>query len=102
VLRSYYALIDRGDYQAAADLRSDGRTDARRMADNFKAYERYNAQVGRASRPARAGDWLYVEVPVMITGSFKGGRTFGNAGRVTMRRAVSAEAGDSGWRVYTG
>src|SRR5687767_15817262 len=64
VLRSYYALIERGDYQAATDLRSDDRTDGRRMADNFKAYERYDAQVGRASRPVRAGDWLYVDVQI--------------------------------------
>ena len=101
-LRSYYARIESGDYEAAARLRSDRETDAKRLADNFKAYARYDVQVGRASRPVRAGDWLFVEVPVMITGSFKGGRTFGNAGRVTMRRAVSAESGDGGWRVYTG
>jgi hypothetical protein len=36
----------------------------------------------------------------MITGSYKGGKTFGSGGRVTMRRP--AGGGGGGWRVYTG
>ena len=98
VLRSYYAAIERGDFEAAARMRSDEKTDAERLADNFKAYESYKVQVGRPSRPTRSDEYLFVDVPVMITGSYKGGRTFGSGGRVTMRRP--AEGG--GWRVYTG
>jgi hypothetical protein len=98
VLRSYYAAIERGDFETAARLRSDEKTDPERLADNFKAYESYKVQVGRPSRPARSGEHLFVDVPVMITGSYKDGKTFGSGGRVTMRRP--AEGGS--WRVYTG
>ena len=99
VLRSYYAAIEHGDFGAAAQMRSDEKTDAKRLADNFRAYESYDVQVGRPSRPSRSGEYLFVDVPVMITGSYKSGKTFGSGGRVTMRR--SAEGG-GGWRVYTG
>jgi len=98
LLRSYYAAIERGDFEAAARMRSDKDTDPERLADNFKSYESYKVQVGRPTRPTRSGGYLFVDVPVMITGSYKGGKTFGSGGRVTMRRA--AEGG--GWRVYTG
>lgn len=104
VLRLYYELIENRDYERAARLRSRGAEDAERLADNFKAYEAYNVQVGAPSRPARSGDWLYVSVPVMITGRFKGGKTFGSAGRVTLRRSASSDgaAAGGGWQVYTG
>jgi hypothetical protein len=103
-LRDYYALIGKGDYEGAIRLRSDRRTGAKRLADNFKAYETYNAQVGAPGRPVRGGDWLYVRVQVMITGSFKGGKGFGSAGTVTLRRSTAADAApaDSEWHVYTG
>jgi hypothetical protein len=104
VLRRYYRLIGERDYEQAARLRSRGEGDAARLAENFRAYRSYNVQVGTPGRPARSGDWLYVNVPVMITGSFRGGKTFGSAGSVTMRRAASdqASAGERAWRVYTG
>ena len=79
-------------------MRSDEDTDPERLADNFKAYESYNVQVFPPSRPTRSGDYLFVDVPVMITGNYKSGKSFGSGGRVTMRRR--AEGG--GWRVYTG
>jgi hypothetical protein len=79
-------------------MRSDEKTDPERLADNFKAYESYRVQVGRPTRPTRSGDHLFVDVPVMITGSYKDGKTFGSGGRVTMRRRVEG----GGWRVYTG
>jgi hypothetical protein len=103
-LRTYYALIERGDFEGATRLRSDGRTDPERLADNFKAYRSYRAQVGVAGRPVRGGDWLYVRVQIMITGSYKGGRGFSSAGTVTMRRSVAdtASSADGEWRVYTG
>lgn len=98
VLRSYYSAIEHEDFETAARMRSDEHTDAERLAENFKGYESYDVQVGRPSRPTRSGEFLFVDVPVMITGSYKGGKTFGSGGRVTMRRA--AEGGS--WRVYTG
>ena len=100
VLRSYYAAIERGDFEAAARMRSDEETDAKRLADNFRSYESYNVQVFPPSRPSRSGDYLFVDVPVMITGNYKGGKSFGSGGRVTMRRP--AGGGGGGWRVYTG
>jgi hypothetical protein len=103
-LRAYYALIEKGDFEGATRLRSDNRTDPQKLADNFKAYESYRAQVGVPGRPVRGGDWLYVRVQIMITGSYKGGEGFSSAGTVTMRRSVAdtAAPADREWRVYTG
>jgi hypothetical protein len=104
VLRAYYARIEQGDYKGAVRLRSDNRTDPRKLADNFKAYRSYRAQVGVPGRPVRGGDWLYVRVQIMITGSYRDGQGFSSAGTVTMRRSVadSAALPDREWRVYTG
>jgi hypothetical protein len=103
-LRAYYAFIEKGDYRAAVRLRSDGRTDPARLADNFRAYESYRARVGVPGRPVRGGDWQYVRVQVMITGSHKGGGGFGSNGTVTMRRSLArtASPADRQWRVHTG
>ena len=103
-LRAYYALIEKGDYEGATRLRSDDRTDPGKLADNFKAYESYRAQVGVPGRPVRGGDWLYVRVQIMITGNYKDGRGFSSAGTVTMRRSVAdaATPAEREWRVYTG
>lgn len=100
VLQTYYELIGARDYEAAARLRSDEDTDPERLAANFRPYERYEVQLGAPGRPVRAGGFLFVDMSVMITGAFKGGKSFGSVGRVTMRRPV--EGGDGGWRVYTG
>ena len=102
-LRRYYARIEAGDYDAAWAMRSgeDGDEARRRFADNFKAYAAYQADVGTPSEPVQAQGWSYVEVPVMIRGTFRGGKPFSSAGSVTVRKANSgAEAG--GWRIYTG
>ncbi|MEA3011317.1 MAG: hypothetical protein QOJ91_3009 [Sphingomonadales bacterium] len=103
-LRRYYARIEAGDYDAAWAMRS-GESNAeakRRFADNFKAYATYRADVGTPSEPAQAQGFAYVEVPVMISGTFRGGKPFSSAGSVTIRKATSGpEAGD-GWRIYTG
>jgi hypothetical protein len=103
-LRAYYTRIEKGDFEGATRLRSDGRTDPERLADNFKAYRSYRAQVGVPGRPVRGGDWLYVRVQIMITGTYKGGQAFSSAGTVTMRRSVAdtAAPSDREWRVYTG
>ncbi|HEX2764688.1 MAG TPA: hypothetical protein VHM92_12710 [Allosphingosinicella sp.] len=102
VLRRYYERIERGDYAAAWAMRGgeDDEAARRRFADNFRAYERYHAEIGTPSVPASADGYQYVEVPVMITGAFRGGKSFGSTGSVTLRRATSADG--SGWRIYTG
>ena len=102
-LRRYYGRIEAGEYDSAWAMRSGETGDEarRRFADNFKAYESYRADVGTPSEPVEANGFAYVEVPVMIRGSFRGGKPFASAGSVTVRRATSAE-GERGWHVYTG
>lgn len=102
-LKRYYAAIEAGDYDSAWAMRSgeSGDEARRRFADNFKAYQSYQADVGTPSGPVEAGGWAYVEVPVMIRGSFRGGKPFASAGSVTVRRSTAAD-GDRRWRVYTG
>jgi hypothetical protein len=102
-LKRYYARIEAGDYDAAWAMRSgeNGEAARRRFADNFRAYESYEADVGTPSEPVHAGGFAYVEVPVMIRGRFRGGKPFASAGSVTVRRATSGE-GDRDWHVYTG
>jgi len=99
-LKRYYARIETGDYDAAWAMRSgdNGEIARQRFAANFSAYESYRADVGTPSEPVAAGDWVYVEVPVMIRGAFRGGKPFASAGSVTLRRA----RGDGGWQVFTG
>lgn len=102
-LKKYYARIEAGDYDGAWEIRSGERNEAarRRFADNFRAYSSYHADVGTPSEPVTANGFAYVEVPVMIRGTFRGGKPFASAGSVTIRRAATGE-GDRGWRVYTG
>ncbi|HEX8225399.1 MAG TPA: hypothetical protein VF605_16415 [Allosphingosinicella sp.] len=102
-LNRYYDRIEAGDYDAAWELRSGERNEAarQRFADNFRAYATYQADVGTPSEPVTANGWTYVEVPVMIRGTFRGGKPFASAGSVTLRRATTGE-GDRRWRVYTG
>jgi hypothetical protein len=96
-LNHYYALIAAGAYDDAYRLRTPGRVDAKRFAANFAAYERYSALVGTPTVPVRAGGFVWVQLPVMITGSFKGGKPFGSSGNVVLRRA----AGGGDWQVVT-
>ncbi len=102
-LKRYYARIESGDYDSAWEMRSGERNEAarRRFADNFRAYATYHADVGTPSEPVTSNGFAYVEVPVMIRGTFRGGKPFASAGSVTVRRATTGE-GDKGWRVYTG
>lgn len=97
VLRRYYDRIAAGDYDGAYRLRSPGGADPARFAANFRAYESYRAQLGAPAGPAAQDGYDYVEVPVMTTGRFVGGKPFGSSGRVMLRRARSG--GDRGWYV---
>ena len=103
-LKRYYARIEAGDYDSAWEMRSGeaGGEAERRFADNFRAYESYRADVGTPSEPVQAGGWAYVEVPVMIRGTFRGGKPFASAGSVTVRKATSGREAGIGWRIYTG
>jgi hypothetical protein len=103
-LKRYYARIEAGDYDAAWAMRSgeSGEAARKRFADNFRAYQSYRADVGPPSEPVQANGWAYVEVPVMISGEFRGGKPFSSAGSVTMRRATSGPEAERGWRIYTG
>lgn len=103
-LRRYYSRIQAGDYDSAWAMRSGevGDEARRRFADNFKAYATYQADVGTPSEPVQAQDWAYVEVPVMIRGTFRGGKPFSSAGSVTVRKATSGPEAGRGWRIYTG
>jgi hypothetical protein len=98
ILRLYYRRIESGDYRAAWRMRSGGKIDEARFAANFKAYRDYHAMVGLASLPAAGGEWVYVEVPVMITGRLVTGKPFGSAGSVTLRRPARG----GGWTIYPG
>jgi hypothetical protein len=101
-LKRYYARIEAGDYDAAWGMRSGERNEVarRRFADNFRAYQSYHADVGTPSEPVTAKGWAYVEVPVMIRGTFRGGKPFASAGSVTIRRATIGAG--QGWHIYTG
>jgi hypothetical protein len=103
-LKLYYERIGSGDYDSAWAMRTGEAGDEarRRFADNFRAYESYQADVGTPSEPVEAGGWAHVEVPVMLRGTFKGGKPFSSAGSVSMRKAVSGPRAGEGWRIYTG
>jgi hypothetical protein len=85
-LRLYYRAIEAGDYRSAYRMRTESRVDEARFAANFAAYEQYHAMVGAPSFPAEANGFTYVQLPVMITGRFKGGTPFGSSGNVMVRR----------------
>jgi hypothetical protein len=97
VLRRYYGFIAKGAWEDAAGLRADPGA-AKRLEENFRAYSRYDVEVGTPSKPVASKGFLFVEVPVMITGEFRGGKPFGSTGSVTLRRPAE----NGGWRVFTG
>ena len=102
-LKRYYARIEARDYDSAWTMRSGeaGEEARKRFADYFRAYESYHADVGTPSEPVTANGYSYVEVPVMIRGSYRGGKSFASAGSVSLRRATSGE-GEQGWHIYVG
>jgi hypothetical protein len=88
-LRLYYRMIEAGDYRSAYRMRTASRVDEQRFAANFAAYEQYRVVVGTPTFPAEADGFVYVQLPVMITGRFKGGKPFGSSGNVIVRRPRS-------------
>lgn len=107
-LRTYYALIEAGDYDGAWALRWHGAADDAKskaaFADHYSGYSDYRAQIGAPSEPAGAAGSLYVEIPVQIQGRTKEGEPFVSVGTVTMRRAndvPGATPEQRRWRVYS-
>ena len=96
-LKLYYRAIEAGDYRSAYRMRTQGRVDEARFAANYAAYEHFRAVVGAPSFPADADGFTYVQMPVMITGRFKGGKPFGSSGNVMVRRPTNGAAGS--WKV---
>jgi hypothetical protein len=99
VLKSYFAAIEVRDHEAARQLRdSSGRQPtAEEFAANFERYAEHRATVGTPSLVVEAGEWQYVEVPVQRYGKFRDGKTFVNAGTVSLRRPKNGGA----WRIFT-
>jgi hypothetical protein len=105
MLRRYYGHIEAGRYAEAWARRGGKGEGAEAFARNFAAYESYRVTVGEPSQPVTAGGWSFVEVPVMITGTLKGGKGFGSAGSISLRRAAGAPgatAAQKEWHIYTG
>ena len=105
VLRLYYDHIEAGRIREAWAMRSASREGYDRFERNFAAYDRYKVSLGPATQPVAAGGWVYVEVPIQIFGTMKGGKGFGSVGNVTMRKAVDmpgATARERAWHIYTG
>ena len=104
VLRRYYDHIEAGRYREAWAMRSASDDGLERFAQNFAAYDRYQVTLGHPTEPAEAGGWSYVEVPIQILGTLKGGKGFGSVGSITMRRATTAKASPAqrDWHIYTG
>lgn len=100
IVRTYYALIEAGDYGEARRLREKpAGTDPAAFAANFERYAEHRATVGTPSEVVEGGDWLYVEVPVQTYGRLRSGNTFGSAGTVSLRRRKGEP--NAGWRIYT-
>jgi hypothetical protein len=99
VLKLYYGLIAKRRYEDARRLReSSARApSAAQFAANFDSYAEHYATIGTPSLVAEAGEWLYVEVPVQRYGKFRDGKTFVNAGTMTLRRRKSGGE----WRIFT-
>jgi hypothetical protein len=99
VLKLYYELIGTRRYEAAGRLREESARppSAAEFAANFERYAEHHATIGTPSLVAEAGEWLYVEVPVQRYGKFRSGKTFANAGTVTLRRRKSGGE----WRIFT-
>ena len=105
MLRRYYRHIEAGRYADAWMMRGGAPEGREAFARNFAAYQSYHVTVGQPSEPVTAGGWSFVEVPVMITGTLKGGKGFGSAGSISLRRAsgaTEATAAQKNWHIYTG
>ncbi|MDT9599247.1 hypothetical protein [Sphingosinicella rhizophila] len=90
VVRTYYALLEQGEYGDAWRLWSGGGAASgmseRAFAASFAGYREFHARIGAPGAIHGAAGSLYVEVPVRVHGRMKDGRPFDMAGPVTLRR----------------
>lgn len=104
--RTYFALLEAGNYRRAFRLwADDGRASGlteRRFVAGFERYADYRAEVGVPGRVEPGAGQRHVEVPVRIAGTpADGGRPIVLTGTVTLRRTVVDGAdGEAGaWRI---
>ncbi|HEY1146883.1 MAG TPA: hypothetical protein VGE84_11140 [Allosphingosinicella sp.] len=102
VAQTYFDLLEAGDYAAAWELRWESRKASPAQADAFIAaftrYRSYRGTAGQPSQEVRAGDSLFVEVPVQIYGQLASGAPLASAGIITLRRDA---AKPGAWRIYS-
>lgn len=102
VAQTYFDLLEAQDYAAAWKLRWESRKAPPAREDAFVAafarYRSYRATVGQPSQEVRAGDSLFVEVPVQIYGHLANGTPIASAGIITLRRAAT---GPEAWLIYS-
>jgi hypothetical protein len=106
VVRTYYALIGRGDYAAARALWEDrgaaSGMSAEAFAASFARYRDYRAEVGAPGRVDPGAGQRYVAVPVRVHGTLRdGGRPFNMEGSLILHRTVvdGATAEQKSWRI---
>jgi hypothetical protein len=105
MLRRYYDHLEAGRYREAWQMRGGGEEGFERFTRNFATYDRYRVTLGPPTPPVEADGWTFVEVPIQILGTLKGGKGFGSVGSVTMRRASGAPNATErqrDWHIYTG
>jgi hypothetical protein len=99
--QSYFDLLEAGNYAAAWELRWESRKAPPAQADAFAAafsrYRSYRGTVGQPSQAVRAGDSLFVEVPVQIYGQLASGAPLASAGIITLRRDGTSDD----WLIYS-
>ena len=102
VAQTYFDLLEAEDYVGAWKLRWESRKASPAQADAFAAaftrYRSYRGTVGQPSQEVRAGDSLFVEVPVQIYGQLASGAPLASAGIITLRRDA---ASPGAWRIYS-
>lgn len=99
--QSYFDLLEAGNYAAAWELRWESKKAPPAQADAFAAafsrYRSYRGTVGQPSQAVRAGDSLFVEVPVQIYGQLASGAPLASAGIITLRRDGTSDD----WLIYS-
>ena len=90
VVRAYYALLDAHIYAKAWDLWAGGGSASGATREAFAAqaakYNRYQATVGAPGQMEGAAGSSYIDIPVQLTATPKGGAPEKLAGKVTLRR----------------
>jgi len=93
VVQHYYALLESGRYREAWQLWGESGQASGMSADAFAAsfdkYKEYHANIGAPGRIDAGAGQRYVEVPVQVYGTLKGGgRPFNLRGNVILHRTA--------------